>query len=84
MMRRHVWKEVETSGDRWKAEESVLFFIYTLLTRDCTPAITTSLASRQARRISLSRSLSLSSLPLFSLSVLYLLLFCLCFVSKSQ
>ena len=30
MTRRHVWKEGETNGDCWKAEESVLFFhLYT-------------------------------------------------------
>ena len=37
-----MWKEVETSGDRSKAEEGVLFFIYT-------PVITISLASKQVR-----------------------------------
>lgn len=40
MLTRHVWKEVETSGDRWKAkEESVLFFEYT-------PVIIISLAGK--------------------------------------
>ena len=39
MMRRHVWKEVEMSGDRLKAKNSVLFFIDT-------PVITVSLASK--------------------------------------
>ena len=30
MARKHVWQEAETSGDRWKAEESVSFFhLYT-------------------------------------------------------
>ena len=28
MMRRYVRKEAEMSRDRWKAEESALFFIY--------------------------------------------------------
>ena len=57
-----MWKEVETSGDRWKAEDSVLFFIYT-------PVIPISLASKQVRRIDLSCSLRLSSLPPLALSV---------------
>jgi len=35
---RHVWK-VDMNGDRWKAEDSVLFFIYT-------PVITVNLASK--------------------------------------
>ena len=35
-MRRHVGKEVDTSGDCWKAEDSVLFSI-------CIPVITVSL-----------------------------------------
>jgi len=38
-MRRHVWKEVDISGDRWKVEDSVLFLIYA-------PVITISLASK--------------------------------------
>jgi len=38
-MKRHVRKKVETSGDDWMTEESVLFFIYT-------PVITTSLVSK--------------------------------------
>ena len=29
MTRRHAWKKVDMSGDRWKAEDSVMFFIYT-------------------------------------------------------
>ena len=37
-MRKHVWKEVEMS-DRWKAEDSILFSIYT-------PVIAVSLASK--------------------------------------
>jgi len=37
-----VWKEVDTSGDRWEAEDSVLFSIYT-------PVMTVSLASKQVR-----------------------------------
>ena len=30
-MKRHVWKEVEMNSNRWKAEYSVLFSIYTLV-----------------------------------------------------
>ena len=75
-------KEVEMSGDRWEAEDSVLFSIYT-------PIITVSLASKQVRRIDLSYSLSLSSLPLLPFAVPYLLLFCLlasnlCFLCVSD
>ena len=29
MMGRHAWKKVDMSGDRWKAEDNVMFFIYT-------------------------------------------------------
>ena len=29
-MKRHVWKDVEMSSNRWKAEYSVLFSIYIL------------------------------------------------------
>ena len=57
MMRRYMWKEVNTSDYRCKDEDSVLFSVYT-------PAITVSLASKLVRRINLSCSLSLSSLPL--------------------
>ena len=39
MIRRHVWMKVDISGDLWKAEDSVLFFIYT-------PVTTLSLASK--------------------------------------
>ena len=39
VIRRHVWKKVEMSGDCRKAEDSVLFSIYT-------PAITVSLTSK--------------------------------------
>ena len=36
-----MWKEVEMSGGRWKAEDSVLFSIYT------PPVISVSLASKE-------------------------------------
>ena len=65
MMGRHVWKKVDMSGDFWKAEDSVLFFIYI-------PIITVSF-TRQASRIDLSCSLPLSS-P-YCPSVLYFLFF---------
>ena len=39
MIGRHVWKEMDTSGDRWRDEDSVLFSIYT-------PVSTISLASK--------------------------------------
>ena len=35
-----MWKKVDMSGDSWKTENSVLFFIYT-------PVITVGLASKQ-------------------------------------
>ena len=31
MMGRHVWKKVDMSGDRWKVEDSLMFFSYILL-----------------------------------------------------
>ena len=55
---------LDTGGDRWRDEDSVLFFIYT-------PVITVSLASGQIRRIDLSCSLSLSSPPLLPISMPY-------------
>ena len=65
-----MWKEVETSGDHWKAEETVLFFIYT-------PVIPIGLASKPSttNRPILLAIVILS--PTVALSVPYLLLFCL-------
>ena len=62
-------KEVETSGNHWKAKEGVMFFIYT-------PAITISLASKlgTTNRLILLAIAILS--PTVALSVPYLLLFC--------
>jgi len=69
VMRRHVWKEVETSGDHGKAKERVLFFIYT-------PVIPLSLASKPstANKLILLAIIILS--PTVALSAPYLLLFC--------
>ena len=45
-MMRHLWKEVDMSGDRWKVEDSVLFLIiYSCHYRQF---------SKQARRVNLS------------------------------
>jgi len=58
-MKRHVRKKVETSGDDWMTEESVLFFIYT-------PVNTTNLVSKPSttnRPILLAIVISLPLLP---------------------
>ena len=61
MIGRHVWKKVDMSGDRWKAEDSVMFFIYT-------PIFTVSLAGKK------SNPKLLAIYPLRCPSVLYFLL----------
>ena len=51
---------VETCDDSWKVVKSISIFIYS-------PVISISLASKPSRRIDISCSLSLSSLPLLPL-----------------
>jgi len=70
VMRRQVWMEVETCGDCWTVEESVLIFIYT-------PVISISLASKPSTQ---NRPILLAIIipsPTIALLVPYLLLFCL-------
>ena len=43
-MERHAWKKVDMSGDRRKAENSVLFFI-------CAPVIAINLASKNRPKL---------------------------------
>ena len=66
----HVWMGVETCGDCWMAEESVLIFIYT-------PVISISLASKPNTQ---NRPILLAIIilpPTVALLVPYFLLFCL-------
>ena len=42
MMGRHAWKKVHMSGDRWRAQDSIIFFMYA-------PVIMVSLASKKNR-----------------------------------
>ena len=44
MTGRHAWKKVDMSGDRWKAEDNVMFFIYT-------PVFIVSLASKNRPKL---------------------------------
>ena len=55
VMGRHVWKKVDMSGGRWKAGDSVMYFIYILLSL---PSV------EQAKSINLSFSLSILSVAL--------------------
>ena len=42
VMGRHAWNKVDINGDRWKTEDSAMFFIYT-------PIITVSVARKKNR-----------------------------------
>jgi len=65
-----MWMEVETCGDCWMAEESILIFIYT-------PVTSISLAGKPSTMNKPILLVVVILSPTVALSVTYLLLFCL-------